>query len=162
MSFTTGMAEDSYYIVVSHPTFKDTFFPNNKADEFYFRFTRRVRLTGLWKVALCEITFVNVSSKLKNDETAAIYYVDFSTCHSILVDCIQGTTLRAFQRTEDEDKHIVFDHLMYVNIDSDTLDTCELTVKPVIVEKKLLEFDLKDNSDLILTLHFKRFSRGSR
>ena len=82
---------------------------------------------------------IDYLGKWSTNETAAIYYVDFSNCHGILVDCIQGTTLRAFQRTEDEDKHIVFDHLMYVNIDSDTLDTCELTVKPVNVEKKLLK-----------------------
>ena len=150
------MSSESVYMVVNYTSSKADYFPNNKPEHFFIKFSKPLLLTeGRWKVALCEIEFQNVR-KVEGEATPNHFEVDLAYCEGLLVHCTQTNCLRRipFRRTG----HVIYTSPFYVDIHSNYIDSCEIYIKALAEGKGQSPVRIKayDDTCITVTLHFKK------
>ena len=98
---------------------------------------------------------VETPENVKVGTLPAYYLVELYGCEGLIIDGVVTRALRCFSRKEQTSIEFVHWHYFPVNISQ--VDTIGVCVKAVDVSGTVLELDLKDNSNISITLHFRRF-----
>lgn len=144
---------DSYYLVANHLSSKKEYFPQNKADKFHVKFgTSLILEAGRWKVAICEVDFVNIG-ETDARSTPVYYHIIFSACNGMLIDGNATSVIRTFPHVKK--KHILFEIPYYFTVNKSQMDTCFIHIQPFSTNGPI-NFNLKANSTIYVTLHLKK------
>lgn len=145
---------DSHYIVANHLSSKQEYFPENKPQSFHLKLGRSLTLeAGRWKVAICELDFVNIGEYASHSSTPAYYHIIFSASNGILIDGNETQVIRVFPHVRKD--HIVFDNLYYFPVNISQMDTCFIQIQ-AFSPTGAIEFSLKSSSTIYVTLHLKK------
>ena len=136
MDTRQGYGED-FYITLSS---KDStnYFPGNNAGHFRVKLHERLKLQGLWKVALCEFHMSE-----KHDETLVC-------CSNLTSSYVFGGLLSRVLRLI-RDKSKTFHEPYYIKVDATEYDMIEIYIRDASMNP--VSFD---GSESVCTLHFKQ------
>lgn len=148
-------SNESHYLVASYRSSSKEYFPDNTPNKFHLKFAKPLLLKGdNWKVALCDIHFVNIFGSTDTSNKAADHYIIFfSHCDGILIDGQPSRAIRFV--TQPKDVYICFEKLHYLPVTATQLDTCSFEIC-AYSETGSVPIELTEDSNIRLTLRFSR------
>ena len=128
-------------------------FTDNTPYKFKIQLKRPLRFEGHWKIALCEISLLQIELSLKKKDIYDTLFIYCDLCKDSIVDGGEQALLRRVDKSDQRKRWIyVFESPFYLSLNKSEFQEIEFTIKTVNGE-----YASFITSPTHLTLHFRRY-----